>query len=93
MLSQGRANARHAPTGNMKLSQVTDLERTILVRIAIASLPERDRETVLALYYEDLTEAEAGRRIGLTKGAIYMRMVKIKRRLRSRIEKLSRELA
>jgi DNA-directed RNA polymerase specialized sigma24 family protein len=71
---------------------LTPEEQMICVQIAIAQLPERDRETVLALYFEGLTLREAAKRFGLGRSAVWARMIRIRKRLLFRLEKLFKEL-
>lgn len=73
------------------LESLSEEERVWMVRLAIAQLPARDRETIFALYYDDLTEADVAKRYRVCRGAIYWRLQSIKKRLRFRVNALLKE--
>src|SRR5262245_4031838 len=57
-------------------------ERAARVRAALARLPERDREVLILRYLEDLTTAEAAAVLGVSEGAVKVRLLRALRRLR-----------
>jgi len=56
------------------------------VRDELHRLPERDRETLVLLYLEQLRPREVGEVLGLTEKAVHMRHLRALHRLRKRLE-------
>lgn len=61
-------------------------ERRDRVRVALAALPERDREVLVLRYLEDLTTAETAEVLGLSESAVKMRLVRALQRLRDEFD-------
>ncbi|MFV0435065.1 MAG: RNA polymerase sigma factor [Leucobacter sp.] len=59
------------------------VEDAMLVRKAMLSLSETDREILMMIYWEDLTRAEAARILGRSTAAVRVRLFRAKERLRS----------
>jgi DNA-directed RNA polymerase specialized sigma24 family protein len=76
-----------------ELKAISPDERALVVQIAIAQLPEADREIIFALFFDNLTEADVGLRFGITRGGVYMRMLKIKRLLHFKLAQLLKVMA
>lgn len=57
-------------------------ERRDRVRLALESLPERDRDVLVLRYLEDLSTADAAAVLGIGEGAVKMRLVRALQRLR-----------
>jgi RNA polymerase sigma-70 factor (ECF subfamily) len=57
-------------------------ERRDRVRTALESLPERDREVLVLRYLEDLSTADAAVVMGVSEGAVKMRLLRALQRLR-----------
>jgi len=62
-------------------------ERSVVIRRAIASLPERMRETFILHYYEELSYQEIVERQGISKDCVYKRISQARKKLK---ENLSR---
>lgn len=58
----------------------------IRVRTALANLPERDREVLRLIEWEQLTAAEAARVLGCTKASFTVRLHRARRRLARALE-------
>ena len=59
-------------------------DRVERVRREIGSLPDRDREIAMLVFYESLSAAEAGRILGMPSATIRWRLAVIRKRLRHR---------
>lgn len=57
-------------------------ERSDRVRVALESLPERDREVLVLRYLEDLSTADAAAVLGVGEGTVKMRLLRALQRLR-----------
>jgi RNA polymerase sigma-70 factor (ECF subfamily) len=55
------------PTGE---DRVAGAQRTARVRAALAALPERQRAAIVLCYYEERSQAEAARLLGVSEGAL-----------------------
>ena len=56
------------------------------VRGALAALPERERELLFMAYWEDLTHDEIAGILGITTGALRVRLTRARARLRDALE-------
>ena len=56
------------------------------VRDALARLPERERELLFMAYWEDLTHDEIAAILGITHGALRVRLTRARARLRDALE-------
>ena len=61
-------------------------ERRALVRRALDRLPERDREVLVLRYLEQLSTAEAAAVLGISDGAVKLRLLRALQRLREFLE-------
>jgi RNA polymerase sigma-70 factor (ECF subfamily) len=61
-------------------------ERAARVRAALDRLPVRDREVLVLRYLEDLTTAEAAAVLGISEGAVKVRLLRALRRLRDLLD-------
>ncbi|WP_182355223.1 RNA polymerase sigma factor [Flaviflexus huanghaiensis] len=69
---------------NMETVMSNDsVEDAMLIRKAMLSLSETDREILMMIYWEDLTRAEAARILGCSPAAMRVRLFRAKERLRS----------
>lgn len=70
------------PAGDepLALLERQDLER--LLRCALSELPDETRRVLLWRFLEELPHAEIGRRLGLSEGAVWMRVARGRERLR-----------
>lgn len=60
---------------------------TRMVAEAVASLPARQREAILLIEIDGLSATEAGERLGCSRGAIELLLVRARRALRDRVER------
>ncbi len=68
-------------------------ETRALLREAIEKLPERLREALVLYYFEDQSQAEAAKRLGISEDAVQKRVARAKRRLREYVAaEIEREL-
>lgn len=72
---------------------LTDEREVVLLREAIGTLPERERQVLSLLYFEELTLAEASRTIGLTDSRISQIRDKALARLRVQLAPMRRMVA
>lgn len=72
--------ARRSPTPDA-LGTLVTRERRLAVAQALERLTERDRTLLRMLFYEDLTTAEAARRLRITRGAVRVRKHRALKRL------------
>jgi len=56
------------------------------VRSALAGLPERERELLFMAYWEDLTQEEIAAVLGITAGALRVRLTRARSRLRDALQ-------
>jgi RNA polymerase sigma-70 factor (ECF subfamily) len=63
-------------------------EQQALVRTALERLPERDSEVLVLRYLEHLSTAEAAAVLGVSEGAVRVRMLRALRRLRDLLKNL-----
>lgn len=63
-----------------------ELEDRLLVGDVLASLSEADRELARLRYYEDLTCATLAEHLGLSEATVKVRLHRLRRRLRQRME-------
>lgn len=69
---------------NMETAMPDDsIEDAMLVRKAMLSLSEADREILMMTYWEDLTRSEAAQILGCNPAAVRVRLFRAKERLRS----------
>jgi len=62
------------------------IESAHLIEGVLASLPAADRELARLRYYEDLTCAGVADRLGISEGSVKVRLHRLRRRLRQRLE-------
>jgi RNA polymerase sigma-70 factor (ECF subfamily) len=62
-------------------------ERQALVRRALGRLPERDREVLVLRYLEQLSTAEAAAVLGISEGAVKLRLLRALQRLRELLDR------
>jgi RNA polymerase sigma-70 factor (ECF subfamily) len=65
------------------------LERRERVQAALESLPDRDRDVLVLRYLEDLSTADAAAVMGVTEGAVKMRLLRALQRLRDVLDEES----
>lgn len=75
--------ARIAREPAIELAEIPDRE----VAAALAALPERDREVLLLVYWEDLDPAQAARVVGCSRAAAATRLWRARARLKERLER------
>jgi len=72
------------------LTDTVNSERKAIVRSALATLPEEQRQTLLLAYFEGLTQSEIASRIGAPLGTVKTRMrsgmIKLRTLLESQLE-------
>src|SRR5262245_9439140 len=78
-----RILAGEAPSAGLRRQ-----EQQALVRTALGRLPERDREVLVLRYLEHLSTAEAAAVLGVSEGAVRVRMLRALRRLRDLLTNL-----
>ena len=61
-------------------------ERRVQVKAALAELPPRDRDVLVMRYLEHLSIAEMAEALGITEGAVKVRLLRALERTRSRME-------
>jgi RNA polymerase sigma-70 factor (ECF subfamily) len=61
-------------------------DQRIDVRDALGQLPERERELLFMAYWEDLTHDEIAQILGITHGALRVRLTRARARLRAALE-------
>lgn len=64
------------------------VERSQLVRRAVARLPRRDAELLLLKYTEDWSYRDLAARLGLTESAVQARLHRVRQRLRDELRRL-----
>jgi len=79
-----RMDRAHGPAESL-----TRKDRRKAVRRAINSLPERQRMALVLQYYEGLSYAETAEAMDCTESAVDSLLVRAKRKLRDRLERLS----
>jgi RNA polymerase sigma-70 factor (ECF subfamily) len=62
-------------------------ERRALARRGLDRLPERDREVLVLRYLEQLSTAEAAAVLGISEGAVKLRLLRALQRLRELLER------
>jgi RNA polymerase sigma-70 factor, ECF subfamily len=62
-------------------------ERRMQVKTALAELPPRDRDVLVMRYLEHLSVAEMAEALGITEGAVKVRLLRALDRTRTRMEK------
>jgi RNA polymerase sigma-70 factor (ECF subfamily) len=65
--------------------RLVETERSARVASAIRSLPERQRDAILLVHYQDLSGAEAARALGISVEALESLLSRARRRLRQDI--------
>jgi RNA polymerase sigma-70 factor (ECF subfamily) len=78
-----RLLAGEAPSAGLRRE-----EQQALVRTALDRLPERDREILVLRYLEQLSTAEAAAVLGVSEGAVRVRLLRALRRLRDTLKAL-----
>lgn len=62
-----------------------DLDDAVIVRQALATLAESDREVLLMAYWEDLSREEMGEILGCATGTVRVRLHRARERLQQRL--------
>jgi RNA polymerase sigma-70 factor, ECF subfamily len=81
-------NRRLGDDRSMAASTPDDAPRADLVTIALASLPELDREIFRLHCWEQLSQADVGVAVGLSRKSVERRMARARTRLRREIDGL-----
>jgi RNA polymerase sigma-70 factor (ECF subfamily) len=76
-----RLMARDTSPSNRMIKQ----ERRDQVKTALAELPPRDREILVMRYLEHLDGAQIGEALGITEGAVKLRLLRALQRMRGRL--------
>jgi RNA polymerase sigma-70 factor (ECF subfamily) len=76
------------PTAADPLDWLLAVERSQLVRRAVAHLPRRDAELLLLKYTEDWSYRDLAAHLGLTEAAVQARLHRVRQRLRDDLRRL-----
>lgn len=66
--AEQRARRRHGPT--QTATEVPDTEMAMVVRAAVAGLPDRQRQAIILRYFDDCSVAETARIMGCADGTV-----------------------
>ena len=75
-----------ATSGGTAAVDDAELENRLLFRGILGTLSEADQELARLRYYEDLTCAKVAERFGLSEATVKVRLHRLRRRLRQRME-------
>ncbi len=85
--AQDRLLAASPPSAIDPVAAAPD-DRSSLLRTALGTLPEADREVLMLVAWEELSHAEIGRVLGISANASAIRVHRARKRLAARLEQL-----
>lgn len=85
--AQDRLRLASPPEAVDPIASVTD-DRSTLLRTALGSLPEADREVLMLVAWEELSHAEIGQVLGISANASAIRVHRARKRLTARLDRL-----
>src|SRR5262245_50183432 len=75
-----------AASGDDPAAGLSRAERQIHVRVALDKLPDRDREVLVLRHMEELSTAETAAVLGVSEGAVKLRLLRAVQRLRDLLD-------